>query len=97
MAGLGTVFARKANAAKGPTEIIVPMGGFSVPDAPGGAFWDPEADGAFLGALRDNIASHVSLTVLDEHINDDAFIDHVVGVLTATLQKQQQVHPPAFA
>ncbi|MBI5340961.1 MAG: Tm-1-like ATP-binding domain-containing protein [Mycolicibacterium rufum] len=97
MAGLGAVFARKANAATGPTEIIVPMGGFSVPDSPGGAFWDPEADGAFVAALRDNIASHVPLTVLDGHINDEAFIDHVVGVLTATLRKHQQVHPPAFA
>lgn len=97
MAQLGTIFARKANLASGPTEIIVPMGGFSVPDSPGGAFWDPAADEAFVSALRAELGDHVGVTVLDEHVNDDAFIDHVLGSLTAALLDAEQLHPPAFA
>ena len=96
MAELGTVFARKANQAGGPTEIIVPLGGFSVPDAPGKPFWNPDADAAFVSALRAELADHVGLTVLEHHINDAAFIDHVLQALTALLE-HQQVHPPAFA
>jgi uncharacterized protein (UPF0261 family) len=96
MAKLGTVFAQKANLAKGPTRIIVPMGGFSVPDTPGQAFWDPEADEAFVSAVRNELADRVELTVLDHHINDPAFIDYVLDALIALLESQQ-VHPPAFA
>lgn len=96
MAELGRIFARKANLSTGPTEVVVPMGGFSVPDAPGNAFWDPDADGAFLAALRSELANHVTLTVREEHINDDAFIDYVLTALLNLLE-HQPVHPPAFA
>lgn len=97
MSALGAIFAQKANLATGPTEVIVPMGGFSVPDSPGKAFWDPSADEAFVSALRAELADHVGLTVLNEHINDDAFIDHALGSLTAALSENNPVHPPAFA
>lgn len=96
MTELGRVFAHKANKATGPTEIIVPMGGFSVPDSPGKPFWDPDADAAFVTALRGDLSDHIRLTVLDSHINDDAFIDHVLQALMDLLE-HQQVHPPAFA
>lgn len=96
MTGLGQVFAAKANLAVGPTHVIVPLGGFSVPDAPGKPFWDPAADRAFVTALREGLADHVQLTLLEHHINDDAFIDHVLSALTALLEPQQ-AHPRAFA
>lgn len=97
MSSLGATFAEKANSATGPTTIVVPLGGFSVPDAPGKAFWNPEADRAFVSSLRDNLAQHIPLILLDGHINDDAFIDHVVGILTANLVGRQRIQPPAFA
>lgn len=96
MAQLGTVFAQKANLATGPVEVVVPRGGFSVPDSPGNVFWDPHADGAFVAALRANLAGHVTLTLRDEHINDDAFIDYVLDALVNMLELPQ-VQPPAFA
>lgn len=94
MTQLGKVFAHKANQASGPTEVVVPTGGFSVPDAPGKPFWDPQADAAFIATLRAELAEHVGITELDHHINDDAFIDHVLFTLFALLQP---THPPAFA
>jgi uncharacterized protein (UPF0261 family) len=96
MTRLAEVFARKANQATGPTHVFVPTGGFSVPDAPGKAFWNPDADGAFITALRANLADHVGLTELDLHINDNEFIDHVLTAFTSMLHTQQ-AHPPAFA
>lgn len=96
MARLGKVFAQKANLATGPTKVIVPAGGFSVPDAPGQPFWDPAADQAFVTALSDELADRVELTILDHHINDPAFIDYVLDALI-TLMQLPQVHPPVFA
>jgi uncharacterized protein (UPF0261 family) len=93
---LGQVFAEKANKAIGPTRIFIPRGGFSVPDAPGKPFWDPEANAAFVAALRTHLDPHVNLTELDYHINDDAFIDEVLSALTDMLHLQP-AHPPAFA
>ena len=93
-ATLGEVFAKKANKATGPTRVFIPHGGFSVPDAPGEPFWDPEANAAFVAALRTHLDEHVDLTELEHHINDDAFIDHVLSALTEMLQS---AHPPAFA
>jgi uncharacterized protein (UPF0261 family) len=96
MTSLAEIFARKANLATGPTHVFVPLGGFSVPDAPGRAFWNPEADGAFTATLRANLSDHVALTELDLHINDDAFIDRVLLAFTSMLHAQP-AHPPAFA
>lgn len=81
MAELGTIFARKANAASGPTAILVPMGGFSVPDVEGGPFWDPPADRAFLDALQAEIRPEVKVEVWDSHINDPDFADAAVDTL----------------
>jgi uncharacterized protein (UPF0261 family) len=96
MAELAKMFARKANQAIGPTVVVVPTGGFSVPDAPGQPFWDPEADGAFIATLRAELADHVRLTELDHHINDDEFIDYVLSTLIALLD-DQPTHSDAFA
>ena len=48
MAQVGATMARKLNAARGPVIVLVPTGGLSIPNVPGGAFYDPEADAAFL-------------------------------------------------
>lgn len=95
-AALGEVFANKANKATGPTRIFIPNTGFSVPDAPGQPFWDPEANAGFVTALRAHLGEHVGLTELDHHINDDAFIDDVLNALAEMLHLQP-IHPPAFA
>lgn len=81
MAKLGGIFARKANAAVGPTSILIPRRGFSVPDAEGGPFWDPEADAAFVDALLAEVRDGISVDVRDAHINDRAFADATVEEL----------------
>lgn len=85
MGRLGSIFARKANAAVGPTAVLVPTRGFSVPDAEGGPFWDPDADGAFLDALQAEIRPEIKVEVWDAHINDPDFADAAVDTLIALI------------
>lgn len=73
MAQLGTIFARKLNAARGPVSMLIPLGGLSIANVPGGVFYDPEADAAFLEALRADLRPDIPLRLIDAHINDPAF------------------------
>ncbi|MCB0828455.1 MAG: Tm-1-like ATP-binding domain-containing protein [Solirubrobacterales bacterium] len=81
MAELGSIFARKANAAKGPTSVFVPRRGFSVPDQEGGPFWDPAADEAFIEAFLSDVSPKVNTRVVDAHVNDRSFADDAVKEL----------------
>jgi len=75
MGSLGHVFARKANEALGPTVICLPSKGFSAPNHPGGPFWNPVADGAFIDAVRRDVQPQVTVEIVDAHINDAAFVE----------------------
>jgi uncharacterized protein (UPF0261 family) len=81
MAELGSRFARKANLAIGPTSILVPQEGFSVPDAEGGPFWDPAADQAFVDALVTGLDAGIRLRLVPAHVNDPTFADTAVDEL----------------
>lgn len=70
---LGKVVATKLNAAKGPTAVLVPLGGFSELDSEGGPFWDEEADAAFVESLREHLSSSVSYTEINNNINEGEF------------------------
>jgi uncharacterized protein (UPF0261 family) len=77
MAQLGGIMARKLNAARGPLVVVVPTAGLSIPNVPGGAFWDPAADAAFRDALRADLRPAIPLIFVDAHVNDPAFADRV--------------------
>jgi uncharacterized protein (UPF0261 family) len=95
MGDLGAVFAEKANVAVGPTSVLVPTKGFSVPDTDGGPFWDPDADAAFVRALESNLAAGVSLRVVDAHVNDPAFVDLVVAELLSLMGRDGAGETPS--
>jgi uncharacterized protein (UPF0261 family) len=73
MASVGATMARKLSAARGPLIVLVPTGGLSIPNVPGGAFYDPEADAAFLAALRADLRADIPLRMVEAHVNDPAF------------------------
>ncbi len=73
MATVGATMARKLNAARGPVIVLMPTGGLSIPNVPGGAFYDPDADAAFLAALRAGLRADIPLRLVDAHVNDPAF------------------------
>jgi uncharacterized protein (UPF0261 family) len=84
-AQLGEIFADKLNQAQGPVLVLVPMGGFSEVDIPGGPFWLPEADQAFVDALRRNLRPEIPVEIMDVDVNNPAFSTRAVEALLALL------------
>jgi len=72
-AQLGEIFAEKLNKAVGPVEVFIPMLGFSEVDAPGKPFWWPEADQAFVNALKNGLRKDIPVHVMNNNINDPEF------------------------
>jgi len=92
MAELGRVFAERLNEATGPVAVMVPTHGLSIPNVPGGEFWDPPADARFLAELRARLRSDVPLTTHDHHINDPAFADAVATKFVALANASTLIH-----
>jgi uncharacterized protein (UPF0261 family) len=72
-AELGLRMARKLNSARGSVILFIPLRGFSAVSTKGQIFYDPEADGALISALREHIEPHVEIREVDTDINDPAF------------------------
>lgn len=84
---MGEIFAQKLNAAKGPVIVLIPMGGFSEIDIPGKPFWWPEADQAFVDALKKGLRADIPI-IMDEHdVNDPAFSGLVAKTLLNLMSK----------
>ncbi len=88
MATLGGVFAERLNEATGPVAVMVPTEGLSIPSVPGDVFWNPEADAAFLAALRARIRSDIPVTTHRHHINAPAFATAVADRFVALLPQR---------
>jgi uncharacterized protein (UPF0261 family) len=86
-ARMGEIFAEKLNKAKGPVAVLIPMGGFSEVDFPGKPFWWPEANQAFVDALKNNLRSDISLEISDKDVNDPEFSGRVAQKLLELLKK----------
>jgi uncharacterized protein (UPF0261 family) len=65
--------------ATAPVRVLIPMGGFSSEDRPGGAI---ESE-ALRNAFADTLEAHVPLTRLDGHINDNAVAHAAADALYA--------------
>ena len=70
---LGRIMAGKLNGARGPVIVAVPTQGLSIPNVPGGAFWDPDADAAFRRELRSNLREEIPYIEMDAHVNSPEF------------------------
>ncbi|HJZ50332.1 MAG TPA: Tm-1-like ATP-binding domain-containing protein [Roseiflexaceae bacterium] len=88
-ARMGHIIAEKLNSARGPVRVLIPLGGFSMLDSPGERFWDPEADGAFIGALRADLRLEIAIEELDANINDPRFADRAAALLLEMLRYER--------
>ncbi len=77
LAGVGKLVGEKLNRAKGPTEVFIPLRGFSFPDRENMPHWEPEGNQAFINAIKTNLKSNIPVVELEAHINDPEFIDPV--------------------
>lgn len=78
---LGEIMARKLSRAKGPVAVYIPLRGFSAVDAAGQPFFDPDADRAFVAALRSKLPSRIPVIAREAHINDPAFAREIAQAL----------------
>ena len=67
-----------ANQSTGPIEIIIPTEGYSIPNVPGGVFWDRAADAKFEERLIAKTRNDIWIEKLPMHVNSREF-----GVATA--------------
>jgi uncharacterized protein (UPF0261 family) len=91
-AQLGRILAEKANAAKGPVQVFLPLRGVSildsVVDGEPQQFWWPEADQALFAALKQHIRRDIPVHELDVNVNDPEFASATVGALLAMLRQR---------
>lgn len=79
--------AKRANSAKGPVAIVIPVQGFSAVDKQGQHFYDPEADAAFIRVIKDSVKKKVDIIEVNAHINDVKFAKKVVDTFDKLLKK----------
>jgi uncharacterized protein (UPF0261 family) len=75
----GRFLARKIDACEGPTRFLLPTGGVSALDAPGQAFWDPEADEALFDTIESTVKRPGVVVRTEHHVNDPEFADAAVA------------------
>jgi uncharacterized protein (UPF0261 family) len=88
MARAAKFMARKINRAIGPVRILVPLKGYSEPNADGKPFYDPVADRTFIETLRDNLVDDSQIIEFDAHINDESFVREGVSHMMTMLAGQ---------
>ena len=89
MVRLGHIFAERLSQARGPVVIVVPTRGLSIPNVPGGPFWDPESDAAFLESLRASLDPSIPIHTHEQNVNDTAFGTKVAEHFIQLLDQEQ--------
>ncbi len=75
--------AKQLSTAKGPTKLLLPLGGCHEWDRPGADLSDKEGLDAFLAAMKATCPDNVDLVEIDAHINDAAFSDQALEIFDA--------------
>jgi len=83
---IGKIVAEKLNRAKGPTQVFIPLRGFSYPDREDLPHWEPEGNQAFINLLKANLKPSIPVTELDAHINDPEFIDPITETFLSMMR-----------
>jgi uncharacterized protein (UPF0261 family)/ABC-type branched-subunit amino acid transport system ATPase component len=78
---IGRFIVDKLNRMEGPVRFLIPEGGVSGLDRPGGPFWDPAADRALFDVIASNFRSGPNrrLLKIPHHINDPEFAAALVA------------------
>jgi uncharacterized protein (UPF0261 family) len=90
MIQLGHIFAERLNETKGPMIVAVPTQGLSIPSVPGGVFWDPESDAAFLETMRSELDPRIPVKTFEHHVNDPAFGKQVADLFVQLLNQEKK-------
>nr|WP_276575824.1 Tm-1-like ATP-binding domain-containing protein [Bradyrhizobium zhengyangense] len=85
---IGRLTAQRLSLAEGPVMVLWPAKGVSDYDRDGGIFRDPDADRAWLDALKDNLPPKVTVRELNCHINDPEFAEAAARWILKQLGKK---------
>ncbi len=80
---------KSLNALTGPVALIVPMGGFSNQDRPGGAIEDPALRQVFLDRVRAGLNGDVPVLVTDDHIASPNVTDLILSTRNTLMSKEK--------
>jgi uncharacterized protein (UPF0261 family) len=96
---IGRFIVDKLNRMEGPVRFLIPEGGLSGLDRPGGPFWDPAADKALFDVLVGDFRSGANrkLSRVPSHINDPAFADAVVAAFNEVRAEVTAAWPESIA
>lgn len=94
MIQLGHIFAEKLDGARAPVVVAVPTRGLSIPNVPGGPFWNPEADSAYLETLRREIRSDIPVRTFEYHVNEPAFGREVAELFLELMKSYRSKETP---
>ncbi len=78
------------NTMAGRVQVIVPMGGFSHQDRPGGAIEDASLRAVFLDEARRGLSADIPVTPIDAHIGDEQTTNAILAAY-ATLHDNKKV------
>ncbi|MBB3995691.1 uncharacterized protein (UPF0261 family) [Sulfitobacter undariae] len=81
--GVAREMAQRLAGGKGPAHVLMPIQGIEEWDKEGGPAHDPEALAAMVDEMTKAVQAPVGLSLLDCHINDQAFADAALAVLDA--------------
>lgn len=84
------LFVERLGASQGNVRVMIASRGFSMVNAQGQIFYDPEADRAFIDTLMKKMPDRVPVTVMDAHHNDGAFAAACAGALLELIEKKKK-------
>ncbi len=94
MEHVAEVVAERLNASRGPVGVILPLRGFCEFNRPGLELYGPEADEAFVHALRELLRKDIQVVELDNHINDPIVADTAVEIFNSVMQQFSGARAP---
>jgi uncharacterized protein (UPF0261 family) len=89
MIELGKIFAERLNLARAPVVIAIPSQGLSIPNVPGGVFWNPEADADFSKTVRSVIRADIPVYTYERHVNSPEFGVEVAELFIDLMETHQ--------
>ncbi|MFN8531655.1 MAG: Tm-1-like ATP-binding domain-containing protein [Anaerolineae bacterium] len=78
----------KLNAASGAVSVLLPLGGGSIMDIEGGAFWEPALNEQIRQMLQTGLRTSIRYQEIAAHINDDAFADATIHAMQDLMQQR---------
>jgi uncharacterized protein (UPF0261 family) len=88
MVALGSLFADRLNQSKGKVIIAIPTQGLSIPNVPGGPFWNPASDAAFREKLESQLRDDIVTYQYERHVNDPSFGIEVANLFIDMMRKE---------